>query len=242
MRASANVKQLCGAVAIVAMSPGAALAAETGASPTGTYVLLIFAIFGLLALIAAMALFPNSRRSRRSFKHWIGERVPFLMPLLKDKRHAAKMAELRGLAEDLDRDHREGVIEVYAHDLGRVASPNEQTVAASFEEMKSLEEILERAEVTARDKRKRRDDSMTRDAIVRPVAPRKRRGEVSQSPMQDLSGEDEIPFDLLDPALKPQLRSSKFDDAATAVRDVPHVDADTTVAAELRPLKRANEP
>lgn len=241
------------AVTVTLTSTAFAVEPTAPAADPGQYVLYFLLVGGLLAFFGATVLFPSTRRKRQSLRQRLAERLPFL-PSAQDRRHAARMDELRGLKGDIDREDRPGVIEIQPRDFGRMALSSEQTVDASFSEMPALEEILGRAEAQANRANRYTSTSetvdevaMTHEALPLPVV-RTVRADL------DLSGEDDIPFDLLDPTLKPQLRSSKYDDEATAVRDAEvrsvlrdaplppsHrvrgvADVDQTVAASIRPI------
>ena len=197
------------------------------------YVLFTFGAAGFFGAFVAPLLFPRARHTRREILVGAVDRFPFLAPLInREALLEANMDELRGLRDEVNalHKHREGALEIQPHDFGKMALPSEQTVDASFAEMLDIDEIVEAAEAGRKPVRKKaRRPSMesgteTVDAEPLPVR------------MARLKGDDGIPFDELDPSLKPQLqgisRPAPGDDSTTI--DAKREDvADETLMADV---------
>jgi hypothetical protein len=78
---------------------------------------------------AGPLLFPRARKTRARMLHDLGERLPFLAPLVRAESHAHGMQELRGLADELEGPQQgRGALEIKPRDFGQMASPADATL------------------------------------------------------------------------------------------------------------------
>lgn len=183
--------------------------------PEGTnpiwYVIFTFGVVAFFAVFIAPMLFPRARRTRQAVILDLLERMPWLAPLIDaDMLADEKLGELRGLAAEVNalEKHKEKALDIQPHDFGKMALPSEQTVDASFSEMPDLEALLGDEPTPARSVRRSGPNKSL--SLRNGPAPDESEDTQMAIPLsqrlQAIEGDDEIPFDAIDPSLKPQLQ------------------------------------
>lgn len=214
---SSTLGAFCLVVALVSATEAAAVpvvlaqatAADAKVDP-GWYVAAFIGATLLFMVFGAKVLFPNARRNRADTMHNLAERFPFLAPLVNpDAKADAGLDELRQMADEVHQvnAHKDGALQINSADLGRSASPVDETVDAEYFERRDLEiptsgpndpfaGVSPEATIGATVKP---TGSPSGDQKTQAVAPRSQRVAATQ-------GNDDIPFDAVSADVKPQMR------------------------------------
>lgn len=174
------------------------------------YVLYTALVVIFFAAFIAPMLFPRARHTRQEIIFMFAERFPILQPLIdRDAMVERGMGELRGLAAEVNalERHKAKALDIQPHDFGKMALPSEQTVDASFSEMPDLEAMLGGPGAPPSRSRSR---GRSKDASLKLGAAGQSDDTQMAIPLsqrlQAIGGDDEIPFDAIDPSVKPQLQ------------------------------------
>lgn len=248
------------------------VAVERGGVHPFWYVVFALGLGGFFLVFVTPLLFPRARRTRQQILVELAERWPVLTALIDpDKLADENMKELRAIAADAKRfeKHLEQALEIMPSDLARQADPNEATVDTD-----GVEFDLPPVEyLTGRGPAVTPDDLAAADAagadpeatqMALPLSQRmnavsgsdERSGRMNAVPMPGsqeksgrmaaaaVSGNDEIPFDAVSPAAKPQMAPTNkpksgrglavggADDSATVT--VPGEKGDALIGRVLR--------
>lgn len=165
---------------------------DTGTNPLW-YVLFVLAAAGFFVAFVTPMIFPRARSRRNLVLVELVDRFPFLTPLIDpDALADDNMEELRRLADEAKarEQHRENALEIVPADFARMADPSDATVDSDGELLRIPDEDLDLPDFAL-------DVDPERTIAAEPL-PLSRR-------MEAFTGDDEIPFDAVSPAVKPQM-------------------------------------